>query len=357
MLPFQERTYTDIASAKEVILVGDIGGTNSNFGIFTQQARRPVLLMSLQFKSQHVTNFASLVADVVTYVKNTYQLVVQRCCIAAAGVVDEARTYCALTNAQFAISTDEITRATGIESIILVNDFEIIGYGIDYIDSKDLIPVQKGVTRQHANKIILGAGTGLGKSLLYWCVERAQYVSLASEGGHADFAAHTQQEYDLIEFIRQEKQTSSVSWEDILSGDGIKRLYHFFHRKCDNESGCVISHTDWSVQPDKIFASRDSDQYCRQVVELYTQVYARCAKNYALDALALSGVYIAGGIATHNMELFKQKMFLDEFVNCAKYQDILVSVPITIIRDYNVSLYGAAAYLVHVFLQRASIKN
>jgi len=36
---------------------------------------------------------------------------------------------------------------------------------------------------------------------------------------------------------------------------------------------------------------------------------------------------------------------MQEFINCGKQQELLKQVPIYVITDYNVSLYGAAEYL------------
>ena len=57
--------------------------------------------------------------------------------------------------------------------------------------------------------------------------------------------------------------------------------------------------------------------------------------------LALNGIYIAGGIAAKNLAVFKDQVFMDEFLACNRQIDLLKNIPIKIILDYNVSLYGA----------------
>jgi len=74
---------------------------------------------------------------------------------------------------------------------------------------------------------------------------------------------------------------------------------------------------------------------------LFTLFYARCAKNFALNTLATGGLYIAGGIASKNKKIFTSKIFKDEFENAYRRADVLKSIPISIIVNYNVSLYGA----------------
>jgi len=57
--------------------------------------------------------------------------------------------------------------------------------------------------------------------------------------------------------------------------------------------------------------------------------------------MATGGLYITGGIASKNKEIFKSKEFLDEFENAYKRFDLLKKIPIYIVINYDVSLYGA----------------
>lgn len=345
MLPFKEVVYEDIQKGGQALLVADIGGTNSNFGIARIVDGDAHLMVSVHVKSQEVTNFTELVKDVLSYVALKYELTIKNACFAAAGVVAPRQEYCKPTNLKIGIDARDIVKHTSLECAFIVNDFEVVGYGVRRIDPKDLVTVQTGNEFKYGNKAILGAGTGLGKSILRWVESKQRYLPVASEGGHADFAAQNQFELELVDFIRtQEKYCCNISWENVLSGKGIKRIYAFFGavKKYDAQDITLASE---GPHPDEIFASRNRDKRCRDTFELYTKLYARCAKNWALDALSLGGIYIAGGIAAHNADMFKLDIFLDEFSNCGKQQQFLKSMPIWIIADYNVSLHGAIEYM------------
>lgn len=344
MLPFKEVKYVDEMPKNCMCVMGaDIGGTNSNFGIFQSTNGNLVLILSLHFKSQDVTSFTDLIKDILDYLKQKYGITIKHAGFAAAGVVSEDHNYAKPTNLDVAIDAKEILQKTGLKCAFIINDFEIIGHGFNRIAKKDLVLVNEGKPPKRANKAIVGAGTGLGKCILTWNEERGRYMPLASEGGHADFAAQDQLEIDLIKFIQTtENFTCDVSWEDVLSGNGIRRIYRFFdYIKNGKKLG-----KDNGPHPDEIFNSRHDNEQSMKTFRLYTKLYARCAKNFALDALALSGVYIAGGIAAKNLPLFELPEFMDEFINCGKQQELLKEVPIYVITDYNISLYGAAEYMV-----------
>lgn len=341
-----EKVYVDTVPRDiQAILGADIGGTNSNFGVFELTDNKLTLLFSVHAKSQEVSDFTLLCKQVQELIASRYDISIQAALFASAGVVSPDRDCSIPTNlSSIEINAHAIKQATGIPCVYVVNDFEVIGYGIDLIDSSDLVKVHKGTERKWAQKAILGAGTGLGKCIMFWnsCVDR--YVPVASEGGHADFAAQRLIELDLIQYIqRTEEFSCNVSWEDVLSGNGIQRIYQFFHARTNNGKHAK---NEQVPHPDEIFKSRKHDQHSWDTFELYTKLYARCAKNFVLDALALGGIYIAGGIAANNLPMFELPAFAKEFVNCGKQGQLLEDVPVYVITDYNVSLYGAAYYLV-----------
>lgn len=344
MVELKEREYgIPIPRNSMAILGADIGGTNSNFGVFDQRNGKPHLLFSLHTKSQAITDFTSVVRQVLAYCTKKYGISINHALFASAGVVSSGRNFSKPTNLDFTIDAHAIKEVTDLRCVYVVNDFEVIGYGIQLIAPKELVCINKGKPRLHANQAIVGAGTGLGKCTMFWnkCVNR--YVPVPSEGGHADAALQHPLEFKLAEFIQRTEQFNcNISWEDLLSGNGIQRIYSFFHENADSDGH---QKNERVPHPDQIFKSRTNDQHSTDTFALYTILYARCAKNFALDALALGGIYIAGGIAVHNVPLFKQAAFMKEFINCGKQSHLLKEIPIHIITDYNVSLYGAAYYL------------
>lgn len=337
---FRKVIYREsISSDGTYVLGADIGGTNANFGFFHVKDNEPELAFSWHFKSQEITDFTDLVVHLLNQVQVAYSVTVERACFAAAGVVLPEQDFCKPTNLKITISSEDLMRNSALVYAPIVNDFAVIGYGIDRIAPANLVNVYAGKEYAHANKAILGAGTGLGKSILRWVKECNRYVPVASEGGHADCALQNNQELELAQYIREsEGMSCDISWEDVLSGNGIQRMYRFFSQKNGNVAGNLFN-------PDEIFARRNEDKRAWQTFELYTTLYARCAKNFALDALALGGIYIAGGIAARNVHLFEQSAFYTELVSCGKQELFIREIPLWVIADYNVSLYGAAYYV------------
>ena len=119
-----------------------------------------------------------------------------------------------------------------------------------------------------------------------------------------------------------------------------KKIYLFLRKRFESTKYAK----EISAAKDKvglIAKYKNKDRACKETFKLYTRFYARIAKNLVLDSLATGGLYIAGGIALKNREIFKSKEFIREFEN-VNTLSILKRIPIFLIADYNVSLYGAA---------------
>jgi len=348
MLPFHEQFYVKKDTTPKIcFLVGDIGGTNSNFGIIQPHNDSFTLLMSIHFKSRDITTFSDLILDIVKYLNDSYSITITKLCLAGAGVVSETRDWVKPTNLTFEIDAKKIKEKTGLATVIIINDFEAVGFGIDMLSKEEILQVNNGSPRAYANKAIIGAGTGLGKGIMAWDEPHHTYLPVTSEGGHADFPVQNQQELELSSFIKETDDIGcNITWEHVLSGAGIIRTYKFLGNVKTYASTPYTQAIEQNgFHPDQIFSAKERDPRFKDTFELFAGWYGRCAKNFALDVLALGGVYIAGGIASKNLDLFKVPRFLEEFVNCDKHQKLLMQTPVYIIKNYNISLYGAGRYL------------
>lgn len=345
----REVVYVDTLPQGGVFfLAGDIGGTNSNFGIIETTQKVPRLIVSLHVKSQLITDYAALIAEVCAAVHERYNITFYAACLGAAGVVSENRHYAKPTNLHVVLDTNGIAKAANIPEVILINDFEAVVLGIDLINPADIVIINKGtMARPHAHKACLGAGTGLGKSALLWNDHVERYLPISSEGGHGDAAAQAPHELALLDFIKKfRKHNCPVSWENVLSGYGIADIYQFLATQKEYPQTAITTEiAQTRFDPDRISRYAKEDAQCRDTFLHYARWYARCAKNFVLDVLALNGIYIAGGIAAKNVALFHEPIFMEEFMRCGKQGALLKKVPVYVIADYNVSLYGAYAFM------------
>lgn len=281
------------------ILAADVGGTNTQVALFSKgKMVRKWLFDSGVFALDEAVDRVLGEVDAKIYCG----------CIAAAGLVSPDRKTCKLTNVRWKIDVRKLPF-----KCLLLNDFEALGFSSNVLAVKDVKFIRKGMS----NKLpigLIGAGTGFGKSLLVH--NGKYYVPLASEGGHGDLPLR-RKEIDLL--------GDNLEYEDVLSGRGITRIYRAYGGK--------------EKSPADIMA--ENSALSRKTKDLFIKLYARCAKNFTLDALTRGGIIIGGGIAAKHSQLFG-KAFVDEFVKCKNQRELLEKISIRVITNYDASLYGAA---------------
>eukprot|EP00122_Pirum_gemmata_P013568 Pgem_evm1s12636 len=85
----------------------------------------------------------------------------------------------------------------------LVNDFTAMGYGLLTLDPSECLVLNDAPVVEGGVVATIGAGTGLGETFLTMDPTTKTYTCWASEGGHCDWAPHTELELDLLNFARE----------------------------------------------------------------------------------------------------------------------------------------------------------
>ena len=355
MFKFEEKVYKkNIKQDENLILVGDIGGTTSRFAVASLKDKKIDLILSLTIESKKIKDFSKTINQVLEYLQNKYKIIIKTASIAAAGKVSKNRSVLELTNLKINLDSKIILKQTSLKTIFLLNDYEAASYGLLNLSKKDFIQINnpsimsKTKKKEKHTKVVIGAGTGLGQGILIWnhSMSGGKYIACPSEGGHGDFATQNQEELDLICFIKKTKRIKkeiNIEWEDLVSGKGIQSIYKFLEKKYKPTKYSVIIKSN-KCDPVLISKYRTKDLISKKTFELFSKFYARYAKNFALSTLASGGVYIVGKIATENIDIFKNKIFLKEFINNYKLGNFLSATPLFVVTNYDLGLSGAAYF-------------
>jgi len=298
----------------KVVLAADVGGTTTKIGLCSVVGKKVRLCMKYTFQSQEIKNFS----DVVETVVKDAGVKPWRTCIAAPGAecgLSDQKS-CKLTNLKWRVDTKTLPGKA-----MLMNDFEALGYAVNILQPKDVKSVRTAKVKPKLPIALLGAGTGLGKSVLWFDAKKKIYVPHPSEGGHGDLPVKTSDEFILSK--------GEFEWEDVLSGQGIVRIYQFLR----------TIHTAPNLTDPSIIMAQNT-QCARMTKAMFTSFYARCAKNFALDVMSRGGVFIGGGIAAKNPGLFGSA-FTKEFVDSSQ-SAVLKSMPVKVITNKNMGLLGTA---------------
>ncbi|WP_158084254.1 glucokinase [Marispirochaeta aestuarii] len=337
----------ELHSRDEIILAGDIGGTNSNLAAVLRRGDSFSIVRKLTRESKKVIDFVELVREVVA----EFELPAKPryCCISAAGIVENNR--CQPTNLSWVIDGDRLQQELGIPTVI-INDFMALSYSLPLLDLKnpeEVLPLPHPdgsfPEPRGGSYAIIGAGTGLGVGVLSRIGSR--YVAFPSEGGHTDFPAFDRETQKLGNFLK----TRYDSWpgtECVLSGQGIANIYAYVRDSMAGPGDDIIQEIDSlpeSQRPALISRHGRTNPVCSRVMELFTRIYGKFAGNAALNFLPEAGLFLAGGIAQKNIEyLLHEQRFMRYFESNynLKMRALQQRVPVFLIKEYSVSLLGAA---------------
>src|SRR5262245_17131582 len=200
-----------------MFVAGDIGGTKTVVALFEESGGSLSLVRDDTFKSRDHKSLEEILGKFLKGEK------LRSGCFGVAGAVIEGKAH--TTNLPWELDEQVLAQAIGAPRVKLLNDLEAAAYGMLHLSVDELCVLNRASQpgrRGHA--AVISAGTGLGEAIVCWDGQR--YIPMASEGGHADFAPRSDQEIELLRYLR-EKVGGRVSFERVLSGPGFYDLYCF----------------------------------------------------------------------------------------------------------------------------------
>jgi glucokinase len=322
-----------------MILAGDIGGTKTLLALFDDASGTAQLLRDATFASQEA---ASLEAILTRFLGAT-STPLRAACFGVPGVVIDGR--CETTNLPWHLEERLLAQQTGAPRVKLLNDLEAAAYGMLHLEARELASLNDAAQpRRPGNIAVIAAGTGLGQAMLIW--DGAQHHPVASEGGHADFAPRTDQEVELLLYLRR-LFNGHVSYERVLTGPGLHNIYTF------------LRDTGYAPEPAWLaerLATGDASAaiaevglaggaaLCVAALDLFAAAYGAEAGNMALRCLAIGGVFVGGGIAPKILPALRRGPFMHAFAAKGRFAELLQSIPVHVALNQRAPLLGAVHY-------------
>ena len=322
-----------------LILAGDIGGTNTRLQLLDAIAAQPVLVREAHYASRNYVTLAAVLRDFLA----GGSIAGAAACFGIAGPVRAIPTGQSVrtTNLPWEIDSSAIAREFGFGPVHLINDFQAIGYGIEALAATELVTLQAGEPLQHGTRAVIGAGTGLGQGILVW--QGTHYEAIATEGGHVDFAPTNELDFDLAKHLRV--GLGRASYEDILSGPGLVRLYGFFRQRGGLRESQALAKALEREDPAAAITEAalvQGDPLANAALDCFVRIYGAQAGNLALSAGASGGLYVAGGIAPRILPRLQRGDFLAAFGDKGSMAHFVQAVPVSVVRAADVGLRGAA---------------
>jgi glucokinase len=335
-----------------MLLAGDIGGTKTRLGLFRPGAGRPEPVALDEFVTLEYDGLEFIIRKFLDAHGVSPRDLTATTVGVAGAITDQVAD---LTNVPWRVDASKIAHAVGLHHVHLLNDLEALAYAIPALEPDEVAVLQEGVRVSSGNMAVIAAGTGLGEAMLLNVDGR--FVPGESEGGHADFAARTPRELEMVAALT--RLFGRVEVEHVLSGPGLVNIYQFTHDAFGAEPyitpnsfmpsrlcgavGQVADPADLPAQITRAAMARTCPQ-CVEVLDIFVSAYGAEAGNLALRAVATAGVFIGGGIAPRILPALEAGAFIEAFRAKAPMDELVSRIPVAVILNSNAGMLGSAVH-------------
>jgi len=328
-----------------LFLAGDIGATNSRISLWEYDGN-PSTFKSKTYASKEFKHLNDVIIEFLREFGVTKDNWPRAAVMAVAGPV--ANNAVLITNLKWSLNGDDMARVLNIPSVLLMNDFEAIGYSIMDLDPAQVDTLQEGKVNPTGPIAVLGAGSGLGECYLTHNGE--EYIAWPTEGGHSTFPAQSELEFKICQFIKNKHKLEHVSVERLVSGLGLPDVYEFFCKEFPQQVDASVDKAIKTAIAEKKDvgkaiteqAEKNPKSLARRTIDTFVSLYGAEAGNQALKILPTGGLYIAGGIAPSIMwAMTGEDRFLKSFRAKGRMSGLVSKIQIKVIKDKDIGLRGA----------------
>jgi glucokinase len=326
-----------------VILAGDIGGTKCNLALYEVRGQSHRKIIDQRYESREFPTFDEMIAKFLLETRaetiGAGKDYIEAAGFGVAGPVIDHRVKA--TNLPWIVDRAMLAKQLGTSHVVLLNDLEATAHSLALMAPSELSTLNPGAPSPQSTQALLAAGTGLGEAILFW--DGKQYLVASSEGGHTDFAPRTEQEIELLRYMK--KQCEFVSLELILSGRGFRTIHSFLDASVTHPS---FEGPEADAAPEITrLALEGRCPVCVQTLDLWVSMYGAEAGNLALKVLARGGIWVAGGIAVKIRKKMEDGAFFRAFCEKEKFAALLAQIPIHMVLNEEAPLLGAMSQAIH----------
>jgi glucokinase len=305
------------------IIAADVGGTKTRL-VVANTDRPEDVLYEARYSSGDFDGFEPLLKTFIEESGSDNRRLAALS-LALPGVVNGAEAR--LTNLPWTISKKALQDEFGVEQIHFMNDFQASALGTAHLMVQDLVCLNHGVHNNEATRVVVGAGTGLGVS---WMMsDGADTRAWSTEGGHVDFAPVDEQQIELLRFLI--KRHGHVSYERLLSGDGLAALYEFCSGSDAAEIDAAWVHAE----------AENNNEAASRAMSLFVSIYGAFVGNMALLFKPEGGIYITGGIAAKIISWMQSDDFITAYLDKGRMRTLAEQMSVYLVINERVGVIGA----------------
>ncbi len=313
-------------------LLADIGGTNTRVALADGSIIRRDSAVS--FKN---ASYRGLEPILTEYLAQQGLRSVEGVCVAAAGPVQNG--IAEMTNLNWTIDADQLTRATGASQTAMLNDLQAQGHALGHIAPAHLHRVLEGPAKPGAAMLVVGLGTGVNAAPVH--NSPTGRIVPPSECGHVNMPVRTAEDLRLMQFVEHrlaaQGEVPHCGVEEVLAGRGLANLHAF----AAAEAGTTADLTSAQV----LAALTAGDAIAVHAARLYTRILGQTLADLALIHLPYDGIFLIGGMSRAMTPHFATYGLTQAFREPRRVDLLTTAFSVTVVEDDFAALTGCAAYL------------
>src|SRR5260370_30828149 len=183
------KSIQKIRGRGHLILAGAVGGTKCNLALFSEKGGNLTLVFRQRFASKELAQFERIVKE---FSRQAADHLGKESIVAAgfgiAGPVINGRVRA--TNLPWIVETANLIEVLSVPHVVLLNDLGAWRHSLEHLPPEDFCVLNPGTPEPGGTRALLAPGARLAHSLL--SCDGGRYPVWPSEGGHSDFAPHTE---------------------------------------------------------------------------------------------------------------------------------------------------------------------
>ena len=318
------------------VLVGDVGGTNSRFGLV-----RDIHSNLELFDPVKTNDFSDLQSAIEDAVLSKTSVIPKRVVLGIAGPISGSQYQ--LTNARWKVQPVDVINDLALNSAEFMNDFPAQALGVLAIERDTMLKVGGGEAVKSGTRVVLGPGTSFGIATLVYTGKR--WIIIPGEAACADLGLGSgrNRQFELDIQPNLTLTCGRLTVEDMITGSGLENIYRAIWMSRHIEEG--IKPPTMSAAQISAAAGKKCDEIASSAVSLFSTLLGRVAGNIALTVAATGGVYVTGGMAHKMFSLIEQSGFREEFEYKPPQIDLARAIPTYFVNRELAAVEGLANYV------------